>query len=676
MVAKSFLDVPDDHPFSLQNLPIGIFSTPSSPPRAGMALGEWIIDLSILADRGFFAMCPVSFDVSCLGEATLNKYMTCPRIVWQYVRATVMDLLNEEGGDDSLKNDPGRKWLVPMSSAMMHLPAKIGDYTDFYSSREHATNVGVMFRGVDNALQPNWLHLPVGYHGRASSVVVSGTEIVRPQGQLLKNPAPGHEKEGSIHGPCRLLDFELEMAIFVGGEPNVLGRPLTMAEADEHIFGLCLMNDWSARDIQKWEYVPLGPFTAKNFATTISPWIVSMDALQPFICPTSAGVQNDPEPLDYLKDPNYSSYDIHLEVAVKAEGMDNGHVITRSNFSHLYWNVRQQLVHHSVTGCNMQPGDLLGSGTISGAYGGDGAPPPKENELAYGSMLELNWKGTKSVALPDGTTRKFIQDGDTIEMRGICKGDGYAVGFGPCDGKILPVGSKSNIDPPPHISAAYSNFKLYGYWRSSCSWRVRLALELKGIPYEKSFIHLANGDQLKDEWANVNPQKQVPMLEFEEIATGKIHRLTQSVAIIEFLDEIGIGGKKLIPSHYSPTEKASVRRVAEIMNSNIQPLQNLATITKITKDSGTHYDGKAFGKDMIHKGLMELESVLTSTSGEYCVGDEVTMADCLLVPQLYNARRFAIDVNEFPKISAIEMKLSELPAFKSAHADVQPDANP
>merc|ERR1719453_2857254 len=224
--------------------------------------------------------------------------MTYPRIVWQYVRATVMDLLNEAGGDDSLKNDPGRKWLVPMDLATMHLPAKIGDYTDFYSSREHATNVGIMFRGVDNALQPNWLHLPVGYHGRASSIVVSGTDVRRPAGQVQPNP-----EQSPIHAPTKMLDFELEMAFFVGPGTE-MGEPISMASADDHIFGMCLMNDWSARDIQKWEYVPLGPFGAKNFGTTISPWIVTLEALEPFKVDNEE--QKDPAPLPYLKEPEGS----------------------------------------------------------------------------------------------------------------------------------------------------------------------------------------------------------------------------------------------------------------------------------------------------------------------------------------------------------------------------------
>jgi len=304
----------------------------------------------------------------------------------------------------------------------MELPCSIGDYTDFYSSRYHATNVGIMFRGKDNALQPNWLHLPVGYHGRASSVVVSGTDIKRPNGQLapdLKTPS---------WGPCKLMDFELEMACFVGAG-NKLGEPITMANANDHIFGLTTMNDWSARDIQKWEYVPLGPFGAKNFGTTISPWIVTLEALEPFKVDNEE--QKDPAPLPYLKEPEGSKlecYDIKLDVTVQSSEMKEPSVVSKSNAKYLYWNFKQQLVHHTVTGCNMRPGDLLGSGTISG---------PEEAE--YGSMLELCWKGTKEIPMNDGSIRKFLRDGDEVNMVGYCQGDGYRIGFGDCKGRVLPA---------------------------------------------------------------------------------------------------------------------------------------------------------------------------------------------------------------------------------------------
>ncbi|MCL4133038.1 UNVERIFIED_CONTAM: hypothetical protein GTU68_027359 [Idotea baltica] len=300
----------------------------------------------------------------------------------------------------------------------MHLPATIGDYTDFYSSIDHATNVGTMFRGKENALMPNWRHLPVGYHGRASSVVVSGTPLRRPSGQTRPS-----EEQPPAHTPSKLLDFELEMAFFTG-PGNELGAPIPVESAHKHIFGMVVMNDWSARDIQKWEYVPLGPFGAKNFGTSISPWVVPMEALMPFVVDNYA---QDPAPLPYLRHQDKFNFDIMLEVAIK-QNASVASIVTRSNFRHMYWTMKQQLAHHTVTGCNMRPGDLLASGTISG-------PTPN----SFGSMLELSWKGTKPVDLGGGVTRKFIQDGDEVIVSGYCQGNGFRVGFGECTGKVLPA---------------------------------------------------------------------------------------------------------------------------------------------------------------------------------------------------------------------------------------------
>lgn len=421
----SFIDVSETSDFPLNNLPYGIFSRAAGGSAAvGVAIGDQVLDLSVLAKEGLIT----GFDTSCFTHDTLNAFMELGREVWTATRAQVTDLLSATTA--TLRDNAAlrERALVSMAEVRMHLPARIGDYTDFYSSREHATNVGIMFRGKDNALQPNWLHLPVGYHGRASSVVVSGTDIRRPCGQLQKDPAD--PKQGSVYGPCRLMDFELEMGFFYGGKGNPMGTPLRMENADDHIFGVVVLNDWSARDIQKWEYVPLGPFGAKNFGTTISPWVVTLDALKEFQCPTSAGKQEDPAPLPYLVDPNYSSFDIKLSVEVQGKEHAAPHTITNSNFRHLYWNMRQQLVHHSVTGCPMVSGDLLGSGTISGAT----VDPP-----SFGSMLELSWKGSKTVDFPDGTVRKFLKDGDVVNMKGYCQGDGYRIGFGDCSGTILPA---------------------------------------------------------------------------------------------------------------------------------------------------------------------------------------------------------------------------------------------
>ncbi|CAI9086899.1 OLC1v1020825C2 [Oldenlandia corymbosa var. corymbosa] len=309
------------------------------------------------------------------------------------------------------------KALVPMDKVQMLLPIAIGDYTDFFSSMYHARNCGIMFRGPENAINPNWFHLPIAYHGRASSIVISGTDIIRPRGQ-------GHPSGNSppYFGPSRKLDFELEMAAVVG-PGNELGKPIDVNEAADHIFGVVLMNDWSARDIQAWEYVPLGPFLGKSFGTTISPWIVTLDALEPFSCEAP---KQEPPSLPYLAEKTSRNYDINLEVSIRPAGQGDSHVVTKSNFKHLYWTITQQLAHHTINGCNLRPGDLLGTGTISG---------PEPDSL--GCLLELSWNGTKSVTL-GGTSRKFLEDGDEVIFSGFCKGNGYIVGFGSCSGKILP----------------------------------------------------------------------------------------------------------------------------------------------------------------------------------------------------------------------------------------------
>jgi fumarylacetoacetase len=346
--------------------------------------------------------------------------MALPAPVRRATRARLSELLREDTA--ALRDAPAvrEQAVLPVDAVTVGMPVRIGDYTDFYSSREHATNVGIMFRGKENALMPNWLHLPVGYHGRASSVVLSGTPVRRPRGQMLPPDA-----EAPVYGPCRLLDIELEMGFFTAGPPTELGTPLTVDEADERIFGLVLVNDWSARDIQKWEYQPLGPFNAKNFATSISPWIVPWEALRPFRAVPPA---QDPEPLPYLRGEKSANVDIALEVALTTAKQTDPFTICRSNHRYLYWTPQQQLAHHTVTGCNINPGDLIASGTISGPDKG-----------SYGSLLELTWRGTEPLRLPSGEERKFLQDGDTVIMTGWCQGEGYRVGFGECRGEIRPA---------------------------------------------------------------------------------------------------------------------------------------------------------------------------------------------------------------------------------------------
>jgi len=413
----SFVEVAADSHFPIQNLPYGVFSVDGSVPRIGVAIGDHILDLNAI--RHLFTGPNLVSHNHVFSESTLNSFMALGRPAWQEARSKLQEILCKNQAVLRDDKELRERALIPMSRVRMHLPAKIGDYTDFYSSRDHATNVGTMFRGPENALMPNWLHLPVGYHGRSSSVIVSGTPVRRPCGQSRTD-----DTKPPVFGPCKIMDFELEMAFFVG-PPNELGKPITAANAHEHIFGFTLMNDWSARDIQKWEYVPLGPFTAKNFATTISPWVVTVDALQPFALENT---KQDPEPLPYLKHDDKFRFDVHLEVAIKAEDAKEPGVVCRSNLKHMYWTPKQQLAHHSVSGCNMQPGDLLGSGTISGPEKG-----------AFGSMLELSWKGTREVDIGNGNVRKFIKDGDNVIMHGYAQGEGYRVGFGECSGIVLPA---------------------------------------------------------------------------------------------------------------------------------------------------------------------------------------------------------------------------------------------
>jgi len=416
---RSWVPVPPGSDFPIQNLPYGIFRCGGSPPRVGVAIGGYVLDLAALDAAGMFRGTPL--DGQRLFErATLNPLLALGGAAWSAARRRIADLLDagnpELQGNERLRDAA----LVPQGSATLLLPVEVGDYTDFYSSREHATNVGVMFRGRENALMPNWLHLPVGYHGRASSIVVSGTQVRRPRGQTMPDGA-----SAPLFGPTRQLDFELEVGFFTG-PGNALGEPIPLERANAAIFGFVLVNDWSARDIQKWEYQPLGPFLAKNFATSISPWVVTLDALLPFRVPGPP--QDDPLPLPYLRESEPWSFDIALDVWLKSARMAERARIARSNHRHLYWNVRQQVAHHTVTGCNLRPGDLIASGTISG--------PDKESR---GSLLELTWRGTEPLALPSGETRTFLEDGDELAITGFAERDGVRIGFGEVSGTVLPA---------------------------------------------------------------------------------------------------------------------------------------------------------------------------------------------------------------------------------------------
>ena len=412
---RSWIEVEASSEFPIQNLPFGIFETAHSGKRVGVRIGEHVLDLSIMASFGYFD--DLHFTVADFNQDFLNPMMRHGKLAVRALRNRISELLSTE--NTSFQNNPAQHHaLLPVQEVKMAMPVQIGDYTDFYSSKEHATNVGVMFRDPANALLPNWLWIPVGYHGRASSVIPSEQAVVRPKGQIKPD-----DNADPIFAASRQIDFELEMG-FITFEGKALGHSISTSEAEEYIFGLCLFNDWSARDIQKWEYVPLGPFLAKNFASSMSCWIVTLDALQPFACPTPA---QDPSVLSYLKFEGNKSYDIHLEVAIEAPAFP-AHIVSKSNFKYMYWNMSQQLAHHTVNGCNVRCGDLMGSGTISG-------PTPD----SFGSMLEIAWKGTKPVQMPDGTERRFIQDHDTVIMRGYCEQNGIKIGFGEVKSQLLPA---------------------------------------------------------------------------------------------------------------------------------------------------------------------------------------------------------------------------------------------
>lgn len=409
---QSWLAVHADSDFSIHNIPFGIFSRGSEKRTTASAIGHWVVDLAELHRLGLLNDLQIGADE--FNAETLNPMIGRGKEATRQLRLRLQELLSTENRDTQ---QAVQLALVPLAEVSMHLPIHIGDYTDFYSSEDHARNVGTMFRDPANALLPNWKHLPVAYHGRASSIVVSGTPVRRPWGQLKPN-----DTEPPIFAPSRQLDFELEMA-FITFDGVPMGQRITTAMADEHIFGFVLFNDWSARDIQKWEYVPLGPFLSKNFASTMSPWVVTLDALEPF---RQAGPAQDPAVLPYLEQINHHHINIELSVAIAPANAPET-IVSRSNYKHLYWSYAQQLAHHTVGGCPVRAGDLMASGTISG---------PTQN--SFGSMLELAWKGTKPVALADGTTRTFIADGDTVTLRGHCQQNGIRIGFGEAAALVLP----------------------------------------------------------------------------------------------------------------------------------------------------------------------------------------------------------------------------------------------
>ena len=407
-----WINIDKNSDFSIHNLPFGIFSVDNSEKKIGIAIGDLIIDLSQLSALGLFKT--IDFDYQVLKSNYLNDFISLGKEITVELRHLIQkELCNEKS---ILKNN--LQVFINKKDAKMHLPVKVGDYTDFYSSMEHARNIGTMFRDPKNALLPNWKHLPVGYHGRASSIIVSGHDIHRPKGQVVLP-----QSSEPVFDQSNRVDFELEMG-FIIGKKTKLGESISTEKAEEFIFGKVLFNDWSARDIQKWEYIPLGPFLAKSFASSISPWVVTMEALEPF---KIQGPKQEPKVLPYLSFSGNKNYDINLEVIIRPENSVET-VLSRTNFKYMYWNMFQQLAHHTVNGCNVNIGDMMASGTISG-----------KNTNSYGSMLELSWAGTKPVILKDGSSRKFIQDNDTVIMRGYCQKGDMRVGFGEVRTKLLKV---------------------------------------------------------------------------------------------------------------------------------------------------------------------------------------------------------------------------------------------
>ena len=410
---ETWIDIPKNSDFSIHNIPFGIFSTKSSKERVGTAIGDMILDLKLTSDLGVFDN--LNFDFNVFENEHLNDFISLGKSITNNIRLIIQKELSDSSS--VLKNKSNL--LVRQSDAEMHLPLKIGDYTDFYSSIEHATNIGSMFRDPSNPLLPNWKHIPVGYHGRASSIIVSGIDIYRPKGQVLlpENKTPSFQLSSRV-------DFELEMGFVIGKNSN-LGESISTSEAEDYIFGKVIFNDWSARDIQKWEYVPLGPFLGKSFASSMSPWVVTLEALDLF---RIDGPEQNPKVLPYLQYKGLKNYDINLEVAIHPDNSKES-TVSSSNFKYMYWNMSQQLAHHTINGCNLNIGDLMASGTISG-----------KDKGSYGSMLELSWGGKKPVILDDGNSRVFINDNDTVIMKGYCEKNGKRVGFGEVRTKLL--GSK------------------------------------------------------------------------------------------------------------------------------------------------------------------------------------------------------------------------------------------
>jgi fumarylacetoacetase len=413
---QSWIEVPENSDFPIQNLPFGIAEV-NKKCFAASIIGNLVINLDALQELGYFSA--LKLPAGIFNTQYLNGFIELGKPTWRALRDRLSEIFRKDNVELRDNAEVRKKCLYNLSDVAMRLPVRIGDYTDFYSSKEHATNVGTMFRDPKNALLPNWLHLPVAYHGRASSVIVSGQNFHRPKGQMTPP-----NTETPVFGPTKALDIELETA-FIIGKSTELGESVSTKDAEDHIFGMVLFNDWSARDIQRWEYVPLGPFLAKNFASTISPWIVTLDALEPF---RVKAPEQQPVVLPYLQHaPGNTAVDINLEVYLQPENTDALKICT-SNYKYMYWTMDQQLAHHTVNGCNINVGDMMASGTISG-------PTPD----SFGSLLEITWGGANPIKFPNGTERKYLQDGDTVIIKGYAQKDNVRIGFGEAKAKVLPA---------------------------------------------------------------------------------------------------------------------------------------------------------------------------------------------------------------------------------------------
>ncbi len=409
---KSWLKVDKDTDFPIQNIPFGVFLTKNDIITVGTRIGDYAIDLAALHQLGYFKGIPLTEDIFM--QNTLNDFISDGQNTWRLVRNRISEVFDADNNKLRDTKKHRNKVIFQINDIEMQLPIDVCDYTDFFSSKEHAMNVGKMYGKKKNLLRPNWLHMPLAYHGRSSSVVVSGTKIRRPHGQTLTQEA------NPVFGPSKFVDFEIEMG-FITTDANKLGKNIPIEETEENIFGMVLLNDWSSRDIQDWESVPLGPFLAKNFATTISPWIITMDALQPFRVESP---EQDPKPMEYLQKEGLNSYDIHLQASIKPKKEEET-IVCNTNFKYMYWTIFQQLAHHTINGCNVRSGDLFGSGTVSGS-----------TEKSFGSMLELAWKGTKPIALKDGSKRTFLNDNDAVILRAYCQNEKIKIGFGECKGRL------------------------------------------------------------------------------------------------------------------------------------------------------------------------------------------------------------------------------------------------